>query len=216
MRKRLSDDIYVAIALLIKEDGFRPKTMNRLVKYFSNIKALSPAEIHALEESMEILSFGKGKCVKAAGGMSGDTFFVLKGCVRQYIVKDGEEKTTDIFTEDQWIISSNDPQPDMFPYNLVCMEDSDLVIGNEDKAQKLFEQFPHFESLARTVMEKTYAAQTKLMISNHTDSAEERYLKLLHSRPDIFQRVPQYHIASYLGVQPESLSRIRKRLSALS
>ena len=188
--------------------------MNKLVKYFSNIKALSPEEIHALERSMEILSFGKGKDVKVAGDQSGNTFFVLKGCVRQYIVKDGEEKTTEFFTEDQWIISSNDSQSDVLPYNLVCMEDSELVIGNEEKAQKLFEQFPHFETLARTVMEKTYAAQTKLMISNHTDSAEERYLKLLHSRPDIFQRVPQYHIASYLGIQPESLSRIRKRLSS--
>lgn len=163
---------------------------------------------------MEILPLQKGMDLQKAGKASGDTYFVLKGCIRQYIVKDGEEKTTDFFTEGQWIISSNDSEPYLLPSNLVCMEDAELVVGNENKAQQLFTRFPHFESLARAVMEKTYAAQTKLMISNHTDSAEERYLKLLHSRPDIFQRVPQYYIASYLGIQPESLSRIRKRLSS--
>ena len=190
--------------------------MNQLVKYFSEITTLCHEEMKALEESMDIIKLSKGIYLQKEGKLSGDTYFVLKGCIRQYILKGGEEKTIDFFTENQWIISSNSSELEVLPFNLICMEDSELVSGNENKAQKLFERFPHFEALARAVMEKTFAAQRSLMISYHTDSAEERYLKLLHSRPDIFQRVPQYHIASYLGVQPESLSRIRKRLSSQS
>jgi hypothetical protein len=62
------------------------------------------------------------------------------------------------------------------------------------------------------VVEKSFTEQQQLMTSYQTDSPEQRYLKLLKSRPDLFQRVSQYHMASYIGVKPESLSRIRKRI----
>lgn len=61
-------------------------------------------------------------------------------------------------------------------------------------------------------MEKVFAEQHGIMASYTTDTPEQRYLKLLHSRPSLFQKIPQYQIASFIGVKPESLSRIRKRL----
>lgn len=93
------------------------------------------------------------------------------------------------------------------------MEDTSLVIGNEQKAQELFKKFPRFETFARVVMEKSFTEQQQLMTSYRTDTPEQRYLKLLKLRPDLFQRVSQYHLASYIGVKPESLSRIRKRIT---
>ncbi|MFZ4544064.1 MAG: hypothetical protein ACOYOA_08455 [Saprospiraceae bacterium] len=76
----------------------------------------------------------------------------------------------------------------------------------------MFKSFPRFETISRIVMETVFAEQMKFMTSYLTDSPEQRYLHLLNTRPNIFQRVPQYQIASYIGVKPESLSRIRKRM----
>jgi CRP-like cAMP-binding protein len=92
------------------------------------------------------------------------------------------------------------------------MEDTSVVVGNEQKAQELFKQFPRFETISRQIMESVFIQQQNQMTSYITDKPEQRYLKLLETRPDIFQRAPQYDIATYIGVKPESLSRIRKKL----
>lgn len=97
-------------------------------------------------------------------------------------------------------------------YNLLCIEDSSVVVGNELKANEIFKQFPHLEIISRKIMETVFLEQQKFMTTFITDKPEQRYLNLLKSRPDIFQRVPQYDIATYIGVKPESLSRIRKKI----
>lgn len=188
---------------------------NKIVKYFSKITTLSQDEERALEDGMVVTKFKKDAFLLKEGQISIDTYFILEGCIRQYHLIDGEEKTTNFFTEGQWVISltglsQNSPSS----HNLVCMEETSLVVGNEQKAQELFKQFPRFETLARTVMEKSFAEQQQLMTSYVTDTPEQRYLNLLKLRPDLFQRIPQYLMASYIGVKPESLSRIRKRIIA--
>lgn len=90
--------------------------------------------------------------------------------------------------------------------------DSTLVVGNREKKESPYKRFPKFETVSRKVIEKVFAAQQEMMSTYITDTAEQRYLKLLQSRPDLFQKIPQYQIASYVGVQPVSLSRISKRV----
>jgi len=63
------------------------------------------------------------------------------------------------------------------------------------------------------MMEATFAEQKEALASYYTDSPELRYLKILKSRPELVRRIPQYHLTSYIGVKPESLSRIRKRIA---
>lgn len=186
---------------------------NKLIAYFSRISPLSDEEARAIEKSMSPKIFKKGAVLLKEGEISVDTYFVLEGCIRQYLIVDGEEKTTNFFTEGQWVISATSLlQHEPSAHALVCAEDCTLVVGNEQAAQEMFTTFPRFETIARAVMETAFAEQQKAMTSHLTDTPEQRYLKLQKTRPDLFQRVPQYQIASYLGVKPESLSRIRKRL----
>jgi len=186
---------------------------NRLINYFLKITNLTADETKVLAESMVIKNFNKNEYLVKEGQFTNDTYFILDGCVRQYKTLDGNDITTNFYTEEQWIISlENFERKTASKYNLVCVEATTVVIGNEQKAQELFEQFPRFETTSRQIMETVFMEQQNLMTSYITDKPEQRYLKLLETRPDIFQRVPQYDIATYIGVKPESLSRIRKKL----
>ncbi len=185
----------------------------KLINYFSKITNLAAEEIELLTDTMVIKSYPKGNFLVEEGQFNSDTYFVLDGLVRQYKVIEGNDITINFFSEEQWIISLeefNTRLPSKF--NLICTEDTRVVIGNEQKAQELFKQFPRFEKISRQIMETVFLAQQNSMTSYVTNKPEQRYLALLNSRPDIFQRVPQYDIASFIGVKPESLSRIRKKL----
>lgn len=187
---------------------------NKLIDYFSRISNLSPEETFGISESMIIKKFKKGSFLLKEGQTSADSYFVLEGCIRQYSIVNGEEKTTDFFTEEQWVISLNSlTYNNPANYFWICNEDSSLVVGNEQKAQELFKQFPRFEKISREVMAIVFVEQQHKMTSFMTDSPEQRYIKLLETRPYLFQRIPQYQLASYIGVKPESLSRIRRRIS---
>lgn len=187
----------------------------KFVDYFSKISPLSKEEAKAILDNMSIKTFKKGEYLLKEGQMTLDTFFILKGCVREYMNVDGEEKTSNFFTEEQWVISINNFNANQTSiHNLECLEDTVVSVGNEEQAQIMFKIFPRFETIARAIVEADFAEQKKHLTTYLTDTPEQRYLKLLKTRPDILQRVPQYQIASYIGVKPESLSRIRKRMSA--
>ncbi|MAX78710.1 MAG: cyclic nucleotide-binding protein [Crocinitomicaceae bacterium] len=188
---------------------------NKFVAYFSKISPLTQEEAEGIAESMLTKTFKKGDFLLKEGQTSINTYFILEGCVREYILTDEEEKTTNFFTEEQWAISLNSFNPqNAAKHNWICVEDTTVVVGNEQRAQELFKRFTRFETLSRTIMEAAFAEQREALASYYTDSPEQRYLKLQKARPDLFQRIPQYHLASYIGVKPESLSRIRKRIAS--
>lgn len=184
----------------------------KIVKYFSKITPLSAEEATAIKHSAVIKNYAKGAVLVQEGQFSKETFFVLQGLVRQYNLVDGKEKTTAFFTEEQWVIALNNLGDKPSAYYWVCEEDSVLMLGNDDSAQKIFSQFPRLESIARKIVENTFAEYQQTILNYLTDSPEQRYMRLLKSHPDLIQRIPQYQLASYIGVKPESLSRIRKRL----
>ena len=190
---------------------------NNLINYFLKNTNLSADEVDVIAESMVIKSLKKNDYLVKDRQFNNDTYFLLRGCVRQFKIVDGNDITTNFYTEDQWIVSlGNFSEKTASNYNLVCMENTTVVIGNDQQANELVQQFPGIESISRQIMETVFMAQQNLMISYITDKPEQRYLKLLKARPDIFQRVPQYDIATYLGIKPESLSRIRKKLQRQS
>lgn len=187
---------------------------HKLINYLQKITHLSLEESTLLSSSMLEKHFKKGSFLIREGQLENESYFVTEGLVRKYKLVDGDEITTNFFKEEEWIINfENINGKTISKYNLVCLEDTTVVIGNEEKAVELFKQFPKFERVSRQIMETVFKEQQEQMISHITDKAEKRYLNLIKERPDILQRVAQYDIASYIGVKPESLSRIRKKIA---
>lgn len=185
----------------------------KLISYFNSISVLSEAEAEAIYEGSVVKEYKKNTVLLRKGQSTQNTYFVFKGLIRQYSLIDGEEKTTAFFIEDQWVISLgslDEEKPSAFYW--VCEEDCVLLLGNDDSAQDLFKNHPRLESIARKIVENTFAEYQQTMTAFLTDTPEQRYLRLLETKPDLIQRIPQYQLASYIGVKPESLSRIRKRI----
>jgi CRP-like cAMP-binding protein len=185
----------------------------KLVEYFSQISPLTAEEAEAIKESSVIKNYKKGTFLLKEGQLATNTFFVFEGLIRQFVLADGEERTTTFFTENQWVISLNgfdESQPSQHYW--LCEEDCVLLIGNDNSAQNIFKIHPRLESIARKIIENTFSEYQQMMMNYLKDSPEQRYLRLIETKPDLIQRIPQYQLASYIGVKPESLSRIRKRL----
>lgn len=192
-------------------DNLSPE--QQIIEYISKFAPLSDAEIQGILENIKIRMFKKGETLLREGQIASLCYFVLKGCVRQYYLVDGEEKTTHFYTEGQPIApyeGTYKGKPSRF--YLSCVEDSILTVGTPEAEAKLFEKFPHFEAISRLAVEEELGKSQERFSSYVINSPEERYLNLLKTRPDLLDRVPQYQLASFLGVTPESLSRIRKRI----
>lgn len=171
-------------------------------------------EKEAVDRLIPIKVFKKGTLLLEEGNVAKACYFTIKGCVRSFIVKDGEERTTQFFVEGEPIASllsylNQTPSNHYFE----CLEDTTLAVLTHDNEQELYNLHPKFEALCRNNIELEFGKQQETLQNYLTQSPKERYLNLLENRPDLIQRVPQYYIATFLGVQPESLSRIRKRIA---
>jgi len=187
---------------------------SEIVQLLEGALELNEEEAKAVTECIPIKTFEKGHVLLREGQVSNESYFNIQGLVRKYYLVDGEEKTTEFYIEKD-AISSLQSYNLKIPSNhyLECIEDCRLAILSRDKEQELFERVPAFESICRVSVEEELGAYQDKLAQFMISSPEKRYLDLMENRPDLLQRVPQYHLASYLGVKPESLSRIRKRIA---
>ena len=192
----------------------KSRTMkNALRKMLEGFGRLTQEEIDTIVDSANVQTFKKGTVLLREGEVSKECYSVLSGCVREYYMVDGEEKTTAFFTEGQAVNSfTSFTNNTASKHYLVCAEDCILTIGNEQLEEEMCQRIPRLESIIRQEVEKASGRAQDDFAFFITSSPEERYLKLLDTRPHILQRMPQHQIASYLGIKPESLSRIRKRI----
>jgi CRP-like cAMP-binding protein len=188
----------------------------KLYRYMAAYTNLSETEQRSILEAIETQEFSKGTHLVKQGNEldASKCYFVLAGCIRQYQIDvEGKETTSNFFTENQAILLSNFAGTDhTSDYSLACTEDCVLVVGDLEEEQNMYQQYAGLETMTRRMMEK-YLGEAYSEYANFTRSTpEERYKFIIENRPDLITRVPQHQLASYLGITPESLSRIKKRL----
>lgn len=186
---------------------------NVLFDFISKYISLDENEKKALIDLDIFHSVQKGTNLLHEGQLSSEGYFVLEGCIRTFYIKDGEEKTTAFYTEMEGHTPNCVVTKEPSKYYVATTEDCILTISNPDMEMEIFQKFPKFETLCRVLSEELLAKQQIDFDDFKTSSPEERYLNLMKNRPDLVQRVPQHQLASYLGIKPQSLSRLRARIS---
>ncbi|MBK8555208.1 MAG: Crp/Fnr family transcriptional regulator [Lewinellaceae bacterium] len=183
-----------------------------LFSFIAKYISLTDDEKHAILSLDLFRAVKKGTTLLKEGQNSKDSYFVLKGCIRTHYILDGEEKTTAFYTEMEALtppcVISKTPSE----YYISCVEDSILLISNSDMEVEVNRKFPKFDIMCRKLSEELLAKQRIDFDEFKTNSPEQRYLNLLQKRPDLIQRVPQHQLASFLGIKPQSLSRLRARI----
>jgi CRP-like cAMP-binding protein len=190
------------------------KIPETLRTFLARIPSLDDAERRQLAEELPVGKFPKGAVLLRQGDVPVNCYFVLSGCIRKFSLdEDGVETSIDFFTEEQAVLifgSQVGGKPSDF--SLACIEDSVILVGVLNALPATFAKFPKLVSITRTMMERDFARTQESFAAFKALSPEARYRSLVEKRPELLQRVPQYLLASYIGVTPESLSRIRKRI----
>lgn len=187
---------------------------NTLVEMMSNLIELTDEEKKGILEAFPIKTYTKGTILLKENQIAKNAFVVIKGCIREYYIQDGEEITSEFYTELQSAanfdsMTNNKPSK----YYFTCTEDTTVAIMNPEKETALYKKFPRFGEVCRVEMEKILGESQEKLSNFKNSTPKERYLNLVKNRPDLTQRVPQYQLASYLGIKPETLSRIRKKIT---
>jgi CRP-like cAMP-binding protein len=181
-----------------------------ITKIKSSLHLSSEAEEHIFSISKE-RAVPKGEVLIRQGQTVKKTFFVTGGCLRSYCVdKNGKEHTLQFAIKDWWIsdfiaIYNNE----LATLTVECIMDSTVIEFNAKELDGIHSLFPEFESFQRKNLERHVVSLHKRILNQLQLTAPERYDLFLEQYPDIEQYTPNYHIASYLGITQQSLSRIR-------
>lgn len=187
-------------------------TLEELKAFLESFEFLTPDEVETVVQNTLVREYKKGSILLREGAISKECYAVVRGCVREYYLKDGLEKTTAFFTEGQ-PVNSFSSYTNQVPsrHFLECAEDCLLTVGNESLVEEMCQRIPRLQEFIMDEVQKEAGALQERMASFMTSSPEERFVDLMQNNPGLMNRVPQHQIASYLGVTPESLSRIKKR-----
>lgn len=185
--------------------------MERLINRIQqNIALSSEAEEYLYSISM-IKAVKKGDVLIRQGQAVKNTYLVLDGCMRSYCLdKNGKEHTLQFAIKDWWIsdfiaIYNNEPAT----LTVECIRDSTIIEFNANDLEEIHSLFPEIESFQRKKLERHVVSLHKRILNQLQLTAQERYDVFLEQYPDIERYTTNYHIASYLGITQQSLSRIR-------
>ncbi len=186
---------------------------NKLLYYFNKWTSLTKEEEILILSAFETVAFRKKKHLLVSGQTSNYLYFIVGGCLRSYYVDlKGVEHIYQIRMDNSWITDlesffAQTPSK----YNIESIEETTLLRISHQGFEELLVEIPRLERYFRILFQKAYINALNRLNATMWESALDRYNEMLKENPEIFQRVPLIYIASYLGITPESLSRIRKQ-----
>jgi len=188
--------------------------IQRLIDTIQEYVELNQQELLWLEESIDKRYLKKGEVFFSEGKISTEIYYVVQGCIRLFYNVNGDEKTAFFYTDGQFICAGESytfgvPAVE----NYQAIEAAEIFVFEKKKTEELLNRVPKMEIIARVATENELITSQKIIASFVTQSAEQRYVHLLSKQGALLQRVPQQYIASYLGVSPETLSRIKARVA---
>ena len=185
-----------------------------LLDYIAHHVLLSEEEQSLLCSKLHVRKYLKGQYVLQQGDVCRYENFVISGCLRTFIVdNEGREHIVMFAIEDWWVgdLGSFTTQTPA-NYNIQCIENSVLLQVSYDDLEFLYKKIPKLERFFRIIIQRAFISSEKRTLNNFKQGARENYLLFRKQYPLIEQRIPQYMIASYLGITKEFLSKIRQEL----
>lgn len=186
---------------------------NTLIEEFSALVRLTSEQENLIKQAFRVKTFAKKEYLLSAGEVSNHMRFVADGCVRVYAVEDDRELITQFGVSGWWI-------NDLYSYltaspstqYIQAVQDSTVLLLHRDRLEELYETVPPVERFFRIKFQNAYTSLQGRHLQNISLSALERYEQFRKQYRDIEQRVPQYMVASYLGITKEFLSALRKKV----
>jgi CRP-like cAMP-binding protein len=187
--------------------------MSRLIATIRSLIDITADEEILIHGLFKPLQFASGAYFLEEGQLCRYVGFVETGLLRYHMNHDGTEKTLFFSSEGEFVSNYQSFLPrEASNTSIQAIEDCLLQVISYDDLQKLYAGVGQGEKLGRLAIEQVFLSSMQQLKSFYKDSPTARYQQFLRSYPNLAQRVPQYHIASYVGIKPQSLSRIRRRL----
>lgn len=185
----------------------------KLKNYFSTFVQPTEEEWGDIEQCFSVKKVPKNSFILKEGAVCQEMNFINSGMFRSYYLKDGKEITTNFFFEGSLMADYNSfvSQKPSFEY-LQAAEDSELVYFSNANMQYYYEKYAMMQKFGRLIAEKIITNISRRQQDFLVLTPKERYLNLLEKRPKVLLNIPQVHVATYLGITPEYLSRLRREL----
>ena len=186
------------------------------IDYINKYVSLSKAEENILLSRVSHRKYLKGQYVVQQGDVCKNSGFVISGCTRTFYVNEEGEEHIVMFSIENWWASEIGSFVTQTPsdYNVQCVENTELIQLSYNDQEELFKEIPKLERFFRLILERAFVASQKRIVKSFSLSAKEQYLQFRVQYPEIEHRIPQYMVASYLGITKEFLSKIKKQLTS--
>lgn len=185
---------------------------HQLLNALNQLVHLSVEETAYITERFKPLTIKKGEYFLMEGSISKQVGFLCSGLVRYFVHKNEQEATFEFTKEGEFISdyqSFNTQTPSL--QNIQAIEDCKMLVINHTDLNFIYQHTEHGNLLGRVVLEHRFDVMVRQLMAIYMQNQEERYHYFIKNYADLAQRIPQYMIASYVGIQPQSLSRIRKK-----